>query len=230
MPDLNAPPVSAPDIFRVQIPFAVPFVFSGAAALVIEGRISGLSLLGLVPIDADIPPDTVGSGVPGPGPGCTVASPTGPVEMTMTSTLTNRGPLFSIGWQGSSVAPPGSPVGMLVGTGVPIGNPLPSPPCTPVYSNGDLALLTLPSANAGGATSFAVPLPYNPQFAGAPVYLQTFAFDCGHPMCLAFSRGVRVAFPPNPRFVPVQHLYAPSSTATTGTLVYNGGLVLEFYR
>lgn len=231
VPNLNSLPGSAPDAFRVYIPFNFPFAFDGASALVLEARVANVSLLGRVPIDADIPADIVATGNPGPGPGCDIADGLGGRrEMTATSSISSGGQSRGLRWDFSSYGPPGSFMGLLVGSGIPGGNPLPGPPCAPVYSTGDLFLLTLPNASGTGTTGLSVPLPHNPTFPGNFVYLQTFGIDAAQPMSLALSRGVKQGFPTDPRLVAAQHLYASNVGATSGALTPNGGLVMQFYR
>ena len=231
-------PGSAPAPFVYEIPFDVPFRYSGSGSLAWEIRVSSSAgMLTSYSFDAASSSSTSPPmGVIAYGQGCRHSSRLRNMSLTGSSSMnwnTGVGSLFLDG----SELPESAPISVILGFsnlflgGAPLPFALPgsaaatSGPCY-VYHDARLAFQLTTS---GSSARFTLPIPATPGLQGVHIFGQFVALDpfAGHPLGVTLSNVVDHHYVEPYGLAPVSQVQANNLFATTGQVRQNYGYVIQ---
>lgn len=218
-----------PEPWSIVIPYTTPWPYTGQNDLLWEWVIHSTTSTGSYFADAysGSNADRANATIVNLGTGCLATGKTSVMSQTLTCYTTTSNKKLNFGLSGAN-APNSVPAAVMVG---PVNPNLTVPGlCEKVFV---VPLWTLPvTTSASGGIS--VPLfqaDYDPNWAGAKLYVQSVAVDVGQSgLPFALSRGQEATLPVlSPGAYPIQRIWSNSNTATTGSKeTYAYGLVTRF--
>ncbi len=228
LPDWTNSAGVIPEPWTAHFPYSTPFVYLGLSDLCWEFLVTGnTNTSSSYPTDAYSNSTTMYAGLAQLGTGCIVGSNTLPMTQTMnvtTSTSTNN-----LSFGGSIARGPASTTAVMM-VGIVNLNLSVAGLCEKLYPFQVWSFnISLSSSGSGSMPTLSVP--HNPAWAGQHVFAQTVALDTNQPgLPFALSNGTDVNLPPfAPGPINICRVYnSSSSSATTGTLGSNYGLITRF--
>ncbi len=226
-PDWSVASGLIPEPFTAVVPFTTPFAYTGVNDFCWEFLIDGNSTTASRPTDAYSNTTTMYAALAPLGTGCIVGTNTLPMTQTMNVTTSTSTTNLSFG--GSILRGPASAAAVMM-VGVVNLDLTIAGLCEKLFPLTVWSFnINLGTTGSGSMTTLATP--HNAAWAGAQVFSQTAALDANQPgLPVALSNGTAVTLPPfAPAPIDVCRIYfSGSSSATTGTLGSNYGLIVRW--
>ncbi len=227
LPDWTSSSGNIPEPWTAHFPYTTPFPYAATSDLCWEFLVTGNTATSSYPTDAYSNSTTMYAGLSQLGTGCRVGSNTLPFTQTMNVTTSSSTNNLSFG--GSVVRGPASTGAVTMVGVVNLDATIPGL-CEKLFP---LTVWTFgfTLSSSGSGTMPTLVTTHDPNWAGLVVYAQTVALDSGQPgIPVALTNGTAVTLPPfAPGPINICRVYnSSSSSATTGTLGSNYGLITRF--